>query len=146
MPTVDVQMTMHAPLPAVWEAVVDVESYPRYMDNVQSVTEVRRLPDGSRETEWSVLLKGSTLEWIEHDIVLEDERLVRFAQTEGDLEVFEGEWSVREQADGSVLVRLFVNFDIGIPLLAAMLNPVAERALKENSRTMLQEIEKRVAA
>ncbi|NHC16105.1 type II toxin-antitoxin system RatA family toxin [Motilibacter deserti] len=146
MPTVDVEMTMHAPVQQVWDAVVDVESYPRYMETVKSVKELRRLPDGSRETEWSVLLKGSTLEWVERDVVLEGERKVVFEQTDGDLEVFEGEWTVTEQPDGTVRVRLFVNFDIGIPLLSAMLNPVAERALKENSRTMLQQIEKRVAA
>src|SRR3954468_10648089 len=116
MPTVDVEMTMHAPLQAVWKAVVDVESYPRYMENVKSVREVRRLPDGSRETEWSVLLKGSMLEWIERDEVFEADRRVSFAQIDGDLEVFEGEWTVTELADGAVLVRLFVTFDIGIPL------------------------------
>ena len=137
---------MHAPVQQVWEAVLDVESYPRYMETVKSVKELRRLPDGSRETEWSVLLKGSVLEWVERDVVLEAERKVLFEQTEGDLEVFEGEWTVSEQPGGAVTVRLFVNFDIGIPLLASMLNPVAERALKENSRTMLQEIEKRAAA
>src|SRR4051794_5159901 len=146
MPTVDVEMTMNAPVQAVWDAVVDVESYPRYMETVKSVREVRTLPDGSRETEWSVLLKGSLLEWVERDEVIEAERRVVFAQTEGDLEIFEGEWTVAEQPDGSVLVRLFVNFDIGIPLLPSMLNPVAERALMENSRTMLAQIEKRVAA
>ena len=39
-------------------------------------------------------------------------------------------------------VRLTVMFEIGIPLLADMLNPVAQRALRENCTDMLRGIER----
>jgi hypothetical protein len=35
---------------------------------------------------------------------------------------------------------LSVYFDIGIPMLSEMLNPVAERAVRDNSRNMLLSI------
>jgi hypothetical protein len=41
-------------------------------------------------------------------------------------------------------VTLNVDFDIGIPLLADMLNPVASAALRENSQQMLAALEQRL--
>jgi len=37
-----------------------------------------------------------------------------------------------------------VRFEIGMPMLADMLNPVAARALRDNSEQMLREIERKV--
>ena len=146
MPRVDVSVAMHASAQEVWSAVADVLSYPAFMANVNSVTLVEELPDGSTLTSWSVLLKGSNLEWTERDVADHDLRRLTFAQTDGDLELFEGVWSVTEGDDGKVVVRLQCDFDIGIPLLADMLNPVAARALTENSEAMLRQIEAQVAA
>ncbi len=146
MPTVDVTTVMHAPVDAVWRAVADVESYPSFMAGVDSVEVVDDLPDGSRLTAWSVQLKGSLLEWTERDVAVEADRRLEFEQVEGDLEVFRGAWTVTEEAGGAVRVRLQCDFDIGIPLLSDMLDPVAAEALTENSRDMLREIERRVAA
>jgi ribosome-associated toxin RatA of RatAB toxin-antitoxin module len=137
---------MHAPAHEVWNAVSDVLSYPKFMANVNSVDLVEELPDGSTLTSWSVLLKGSNLEWTERDVADHQLRRLEFAQTDGDLEQFEGVWSVTDADDGQVIVRLECEFDIGIPLLADMLNPVAARALTENSEAMLRQIEAQVAA
>lgn len=146
MPRVDVSVAMLAPAHEVWIAVSDVLSYPRFMDNVNHVNLVEELPDGSTLTSWSVVLKGSNLEWTERDVADHQNRRLEFAQTDGDLEQFEGVWSVTEPGDGTVVVRLECDFDIGIPLLADMLNPVAARALTENSEAMLRQIEAEVAA
>lgn len=56
---------------------------------------------------------------------------MHFTQVEGDLASFEGEWAVEETDDG-VVIRFQADFDLGIPSLATMLNPVAERALRSN--------------
>ncbi len=72
-------------------------------------------------------LKGSTLEWTERDIPDHARRRLDFAQLDGDLEQFEGAWTVTENADGGVTVRLECDFDIGIPLLSDMLNPLPRR-------------------
>jgi hypothetical protein len=40
---------------------------------------------------------------------------------------------------------LSVRFDIGIPMLSEMINPVAERAIKENSRLMLASLSSEAA-
>jgi ribosome-associated toxin RatA of RatAB toxin-antitoxin module len=149
MPQIEVRLTIHAPLEEVWSAVKDVQTYPTYMRNVQEVTV---LPDGDGETgedgarmsAWRVWLKGSVLEWIEREVIDEVDHTVAFEQVEGDLDVFTGHWRVEEAMPGEVEVELIVSFEIGIPLLADMLNPVAATALRDNSEEMLREIERRV--
>jgi ribosome-associated toxin RatA of RatAB toxin-antitoxin module len=145
MPAVEVRLTMGVSAAAAWRAVPAVEDYPAFMDSVRDVRIEEELGDGTRLTHWSVLLKGSVLEWTERETVLEESRRLEFEQVEGDLDLVKGVWSVTE-TDGGCTVRLEVDFDIGIPLLAEMLNPVAARALHENSAQMLRAIERRAAA
>jgi ribosome-associated toxin RatA of RatAB toxin-antitoxin module len=145
VPIVQVDATIAAPAERVWRAVTAVEDYPAFMETVQAVRIEDEGVDGRRLTRWSVLLKGSLLEWTELETLREDVRRLEFEQVEGDLDRFAGAWSV-DETGGGCTVRLEVDFDIGIPLLSDMLNPVAARALRDNSEQMLREIERLVAA
>jgi ribosome-associated toxin RatA of RatAB toxin-antitoxin module len=132
-----------APVQEVWGIVNDIESYSRFMDDVQSIEIVRQ--DGNeRISTWSVLLKGSILEWTEIAHVDDAAQRISFRQLEGDLDHFTGFYQVDHVDDDTSETILEVEFEIGIPLLADMLNPVVCRALEENSRRMLRQIESRV--
>jgi len=145
MPRVDVELVLTAPIAKVWEAIKSVEAYPSYMSTVRSV-EVLDTDGAKRTCAWSVLLKGSILQWTEIDVIHDERWTIEFDQIDGDLDQFVGFWSATPQADGTVRTRLLVDFEIGIPVLADMLNPVAARALAENAETMLREIESRLRA
>ena len=140
MPRVHVDLTIDAPIEEVWALVVDVESYPTYMENVESVVRSADDTDGRRHTTWSVLLKGSVLEWTEAETVIASAHRMEFSQVDGDLDQFDGFWQLRE-VEGGTHAELVVEFEIGIPLLATMLNPVAARALEDNSKAMLLALE-----
>jgi ribosome-associated toxin RatA of RatAB toxin-antitoxin module len=99
-----------------------------------------------RRSAWSIILKGSILEWEEEDYIDRDSLEVTFAQTSGDLEVFDGKWALHELDSGLTKVTFDVSFEIGIPLLADMLNPVAHRSLRENSTEMLLGVEREAVA
>ena len=144
MPRVTVSMDVLAPIDEVWSAVKDIEAYPNFMENVRHVEITDEYGD-ARDSNWSTLLKGSVLEWKELERIDDESMTITFNQLDGDLDKFDGFWSLTPGDNGSVNVTLDVEFEIGIPLLAEMLNPVAARALRENSQTMLREIECRVA-
>jgi ribosome-associated toxin RatA of RatAB toxin-antitoxin module len=145
MPHVEVELTIAAPPAAIWATVIDVESYPESMTEVRSVEIVEETGPGTRITAWSVHLKGSVLEWTEEERVDHEAMRVSFQQVSGDLADFSGYWKVRPADDGrSSSVTLNVDFDIGIPLLADMLNPVAAVALRENAQQMLAALEQRL--
>ncbi|MER7484503.1 SRPBCC family protein [Streptomyces sp. NPDC126497] len=146
MPHVEVNLPIKAPAAEAWTAVTRLEDYAAYMENVESVTVIGETDTGARTSEWSVLLKGSVLEWVEADTLDHDARVMSFDQVSGDLDVFNGYWRVEDTGDGTSVVTFVVDFEIGIPLLADMLNPVATKALRENAEHMLHAIERRITA
>ena len=142
MPHVRVDLSIDADIDDVWHTVCGVEAYPQYMDNVRTVRVLEDEGD-TRVTSWSVFLKGSILEWTESEEIHAAERRIDFHQLDGDLELFNGYWQLSEEAGGATRVELDIEFEIGIPLLAQMLNPVAGRALHDNSEQMLRGLERK---
>lgn len=124
----------------VWDTVCEFELYPRYMADV---VEIRFLERTEHEglSSWRVLLNGSELTWDEKDYFTPPHR-VDFEQTDGDLEVFRGSWTLEESGD-VVTVTLEIEFDLGIPSLAAVLDPIGVQAIHSNARSMLTAISER---
>jgi hypothetical protein len=55
MSYVDLEMKMDAPLARVWAAMVDVSSFPKFMNAVQDTQVIEESGDGRRITSWSVM-------------------------------------------------------------------------------------------
>ncbi|WP_320777271.1 type II toxin-antitoxin system RatA family toxin [Streptomyces sp. CRN 30] len=144
MPVVEETLIIGAHADDAWTAVTDVESYPETTRNVQSVRVVSAESDTVRRTAWSVLLRGSVLQWVQNEELDPVNRIVTFQQESGDMETYTGHWTVVPLDDGRCSVTLYVDFEIGIPLMADMLNPIAVTALRESAHTMLSGLEKRV--
>ncbi|NOR61560.1 MAG: cyclase [Rhodobacteraceae bacterium] len=121
----------------VWPTLVDFARYPDLMEDVVSV-EILEQGETTMLSAWKVLLNGSEFTWEERDH-LEPPFLIRFDQTDGDLDVWNGSWQL--DSSGAVLVaRLTVKFDIGIPSMSEILDPIGERAIRANSIQMLNAV------
>lgn len=142
MPDVSLEMEVRAPAERVWAAVVDIERYPDSMENVRWAKILATDGPARRRCAWSVTLKGSILEWEETERLDPQALRLDFEQLSGDMERFDGAWQLERAGDELTRVRLTVSFEIGIPLLADMLNPVAQRSLRENCREMLLGVER----
>lgn len=141
MERVEVTRALRAAPELVWRTIRDIESYPSHMDHVLSI-EVLEDCGSVRRAKWEVLLRGSVLRWEERGVIDDDQHRITFCQVHGDLSHFEGSWEL-VPAPEHVDVKLVIEFEIGIPLLADMLNPVARRSLLENLNSMLDDIEAR---
>ena len=146
MPSVSLDININASVDRVWDAVLDIERYSDSMANVRWVKVLERDGATLRRSAWSIVLKGSILEWQEEDRLDPEAHTVRFHQLSGDLAEFDGEWSLEELEPGLTRVTFDVSFEIGIPLLAEMLNPVAQRSLRENCKEMLAGVEREALA
>jgi ribosome-associated toxin RatA of RatAB toxin-antitoxin module len=146
MPKVNIDQDIRAPIERVWDSVLDIESYAESMDNVRSIRLVESNGEGVRRAAWSVLLKGSILEWEEEERLDHEAHKVVFKQLRGDLEFFDGYWMLEELGPNETRAHFELNFEIGIPMLAEMLNPVAQRSLEENCAEMLRGLERSVAS
>lgn len=136
MPRVDVERVVAAPPDRVYAVLADMERFPQFMKNVESLT-VRERGDGYTVTEWVARLQGARFRWVERDEFYPG-RIV-YNQIEGDLRVFRGEWRV-EPAEGGTRVVLVTEFEFGMPMLAQLLNPLARIAVRENAEAMLAAI------
>jgi ribosome-associated toxin RatA of RatAB toxin-antitoxin module len=145
VPEVKIEMEIRAPIERVWETVVDIERYQDSMDTVLSVRIIEQNDERRRRAAWSVLLKGSILAWEEEEHLDNDAHMVVFKQLRGDLEHFDGHWALEALGPEQTKVVFEVAFEIGIPMLADMLNPVAQRSLQENCTEMLRGIERAAA-
>jgi ribosome-associated toxin RatA of RatAB toxin-antitoxin module len=146
MPEVSLTLEIAAPIRQVWTAVTNVGRYAESMVCVRSAEIVEQFGPQRRRTAFSVTLKGSILEWQELEQLDHERHVVDFDQVSGDLERFSGAWRLTGTGPESCLVTLGVSFEIGIPLLADMLNPVAQRALRDNCTDMLRGVERQALA
>lgn len=139
MPLVEVEELIPAPVQRVWEVINDVERYPALMKSVLSL-DVLESGEGYRVTAWKVDLKGCVMGWVEREEASRELLRIDYRQVDGDLEQFEGHWQLREESEAETSVVLAVRFDIGMPMLSDMLDPIAERAIQDNSRGMLHSL------
>ena len=136
MPDVEVTASVPGTAPdGVFAAVADFAAYPRHTDTVRKVV-VTATDGGAVESSWEVTFRTGLLAWTERDVLDADARRIEFEQTDGDFVVFTGEWAVDPAGDGST-VRFSACFDLGMPSLAPMIDPIAERTLVDNIRAIL---------
>lgn len=119
----------------VYRRISDFRRYPELTDTVREVF-VDTLPDGSAVSDWTVLFRGGLMRWRERDTFAPDDLTVTFEQLSGDFQTFAGQWRCTPH-DGGTLVEFTASFDLGIPTLADILDPVAESTLRTNVTRIL---------
>lgn len=144
MPYVEEQIYIEGDIDAVFAIARDMENYPQYMSDVESVTVLERNGD-STVTEWVTNIEGTPIVWTEVDEFDQAAYRIRYRLIEGDLDKFEGEWRF-DRVDRGTRVVLGVEYDFGIPNLTELIGPTLEVKVRENSQMMLlsmkQHIEK----
>jgi len=126
----------------IFALCADMETFPQFMDDVESVRVIER-GAGWTVTEWRTKLQGRPLRWLEKDEFDPANKRIVYAMTEGDLAKFAGEWTITAGEQGTV-VRLTVDFELGIPMFANLLNPVATLLVRRNCEQMLAAIKRQV--
>ncbi|MGR8012182.1 type II toxin-antitoxin system RatA family toxin [Streptomyces hypolithicus] len=114
----------------VFERVAKFERFPELAPHV-SATEVHgALPDLKGSSSWELHFRSGLLRWTEEDTFDLEELEIRFDQEDGDFDTFTGKWAVRQDGADTV-VHFEVDFDFGIPSMEGILDPIAERVIKE---------------
>src|SRR6185436_13237345 len=95
-----------------------------------------RPTDGQARSSWVVEFRSGLLRWTEEDWFRRDQLRLDFRQTEGDFEEFYGGWVIETVPNG-VRTALIADFDFGVPSLASIVEPVADRVLTEVTQLIL---------
>ncbi len=130
-----VRVVAHHPSLSVEEAFGLVGDYRRHAllsDAVRNVT-IEEQPDGTLISHWEVNFRKGVLIWSEFDELDFATHTLRFRRRDGDPEALEGAWTVRERPSGEGCTITFeAEFDIGIPTMREMLEPLAARTMQDN--------------
>src|SRR6266536_659626 len=116
---------------AVYARISDFARYPELTETVRDVDLHPPQADGSIVSEWTVAFRSGLLRWTERDVLDPVALSISFTQLAGDFETFCGTWTVAPVAGGTAITFEAV-FDLGIPSLAEILDPVAETTLRSN--------------
>ncbi|WP_433610659.1 SRPBCC family protein [Prescottella agglutinans] len=123
----------HVQPDAAYARISDFARYPELTETVLALELEPAQADGSVVSSWLVRFRKGTLRWTERDVLDPVARRIEFAQLSGDFLTMEGSWQLDPEPDGDgVLIRFETRFDLGIPSLAEILDPVAESALRSN--------------
>ncbi|MFE0251637.1 aromatase/cyclase [Streptomyces sp. NPDC059010] len=116
-----------------YQLISDFARYPELTDAVKEVTVDEPDADGGVVSTWTVFFRNGLLTWTERDVCDPVARTITFTQLKGDFAVFEGVWRITEaDRQDSCRVTFEASFDLGIPSLADLLDPVADAALRDN--------------
>lgn len=125
-----------------YELAKDMESFPKFMPDVQSVTVIDR-GENSTVTDWVTEIDGTEIIWTEQDKFDDEHMIVSYKLIDGDLDKFEGEW-IFEPTEEGCKITLTVDYDFGIPELIHLIGGVLEIKVTENSDMMLKSMKNRV--
>ncbi len=142
MPYVEVTLPVRADRSEIYPILKDMEKYPAFMADLVSVEVIERL-DNTTLTKWVSNVDGRIIKWTELDTFDDANMHISYKQTTGDLKKFEGEWILTPLDDGTE-IKLTVDFEFGIPMIAGLLNPILKKKVRDNSMNMLTAIKQRM--
>jgi ribosome-associated toxin RatA of RatAB toxin-antitoxin module len=116
-----------------FDRISDFARYPELIDVIRDVAVYPADADGNERSDWAVYFRNGILRWSERDAPDRTALRITFEQIDGDFDYFAGQWTIAQAPDGpgSSVVTFDSDFDFGIPSLAGILDPVAERVFKE---------------
>ena len=142
MPYVEVTMPVMANAADIYPIIKEMEKCPEFMPDLVSVEVVER-EDNATITRWVSNVDGRIIKWTERDDFDDTNMHIRYRQIEGDLRKFEGEWVLTPLSEGTE-IKLTVDFEFGIPMIAGLLNPILKKKVRVNSENMLKAIKDRL--
>ena len=135
MPVVKLSCVIDVPAYALWTELRRPEELGSGLPEVGGARLLGA--DGNeRRTEWSLLLRGSPLRWIQKELADPGDQKVRVELLAGDLKHLSGYWQVAE-TDGGSRTDLELEMDFGFARVAAVLDPLLKEAVTAVARGVL---------
>jgi coenzyme Q-binding protein COQ10 len=142
MPYVEVVISVSCDRDKIYPILKNMDEYPEFMTDLVSVEIIERTGN-TTVTKWVSNVDGRIIKWTELDTFDDENMHISYKQLEGDLKKFEGEWVLTPVTDGTE-IKLTVDFEFGIPMIAGLLNPILKKKIRDNSMNMLKALKERM--
>lgn len=149
MGVVQAIVEINAPKLKVFEMASHVEDYPAFMPDVEEVEVLERdEKSGYAKVRWigKVEIKSISkkVRWIEEERWDRQKLYGEFKLIEGDYKKYGGFWQFDDLDGGKTRLTLEIDFDLGLPLVGAIINKLIDKLMLSNCQSMLEAIKKRV--
>lgn len=114
----------------VLRALIRFDRYPELAPHVRATEVHETLPGETGSSSWELYFRSGVLRWTETEKIDLAGLTVEFTQEDGDFDVFAGVWRFSQEGADTV-VRFDGDFDFGIPSMEGILDPIAERVIRE---------------
>jgi len=145
MPVIDAQVHIAAPIEKVYAVARDVEAFPSYMPDVESIKVVEGSTSTPRVvTDWVGLVPEfkQKVRWTEEDVWDDTAHICRFHQIKGDYQEYQGEW-VFTPEDGGTAFRSTFTYELEIPLIGPLIKNLVLKKMQINNQKILEAIKAR---
>lgn len=134
MPRIEQSITVDAPVETVYAVARDVEAFPDFMEDLQSLTVKERSDDGNRTiTEWVGLVRqfAMKLKWEQEDVWDPARRRDEFRALKGDVDEMTGYWQFTQDGAGTRFESL-VDYEVNVPLVGPLVKGVIRKLMEKN--------------
>ena len=145
MPRIEQSVTINAPVDRVYEIARDVESFPEFMEDLQSLTVKERSDDGNRTvTDWVGLIREfkMTVKWTQEDLWNPSTHRDEFRLIKGDMDSMSGYWQFTEE-NGATRFDSVTEYEYNVPLIGPMIKALIKKKMAQNLDATMQAIKSR---
>jgi uncharacterized membrane protein len=148
MPRIELSITVDAPIDRVYEIARDVEKFPTYMDDLQSLAVLERSDDGNRTvTEWVGIVKefAMKIKWTQEDVWDAAEHRDVFKQLKGDMDSMAGYWQFTQEGTSTKFDSV-VEYEYNVPLIGSMIKSLIRKKMEVNLLRQMEAIKAQAEA
>lgn len=146
MPRIEQSLEIDAPIAEVYRIAKNVEAFPEFMADLQSLTVQERSPDGTRTvTEWVGLIREFklTVKWTQEDrwddVAYRDD----FQQLQGDMDRMEGSWQFTPLDTARTRFDSVLDYENDVPLIGPMVKNLIKKKLTDNMQATMDAIKRK---
>lgn len=143
MPQIATEITIPAPLETVYAIAKDIERFPEFFPDVESVVITEHTENGFI-SEWVGVVEklNRKLKWRELDEWDDAAHVCRFRALGGDWDKYDGLWTFEETPDGTRM-QMQLDCDVNVPLIGAIIKTLIGKLAKANIDNMFDGIRRR---
>jgi len=145
MPRIEQSVTIQAPIAEVYRVAKNVEMFPKFMEDLQSLTVLERSPDGLRTvTEWVGLIREfrMNVKWVQEDKWDDAAYRDDFVMLRGDMDRMDGYWQFTSESDQMTRFDSMVDYEYNVPLIGPMVKSLIKKKMTDNLQATMDAIKR----
>ncbi len=146
MPRIEQSVHISASPAVTYKIAKNVEAFPEFMEDLQSLTVTERSEDGLRTvSDWVGIIKAFKMKirWTQED--LWDDVALRdsFKMLRGDMDRMEGYWQFNQLEDGTTEFESVLDYEINVPMVGPMVKGLVKKLMTDNLQSTLDAIKRK---